>query len=45
MLHRPKLWEPERDCIRLRSVGFAQHKLSRRSAQEADAGRVQMCDG
>jgi len=35
MLHRPKLWKPERDCIRLRSVGCIQDKLSRRSAQEA----------
>jgi len=45
MLHRPKLWEPERDCIRLRSVGCNQDKLSRRSAQVAKPGRVQICDG
>jgi len=45
MLHRPKLWEPERECIRLRSVGCVQHKLSRRFTQEATPGRLQMCGG
>jgi len=31
---RPKHWEPERDSIRLRSVGCSQDKLTRRFAQE-----------
>jgi len=32
----PNTWEPERDNIRLRSVGCLQHKLSERFAQEGD---------
>jgi hypothetical protein len=31
----PKLVGPERECIRLRSVGFSQDKLSRAFAQGA----------
>ena len=32
----PNTWEPERDNIRLRSVGCPQHKLSECFAQEGD---------
>ncbi len=34
----PKLLGPERDCIRLRSVGYRQHKLSQPFTQGAARG-------
>src|SRR5512139_1499646 len=36
---RPEHWEPERDCIRLRSVGIQQHIASFVSAQGEGCGR------
>ena len=40
---RPERWEPELDCIRLRSVGCRQHRMSRRFTQEAWSAPCAVC--
>jgi hypothetical protein len=42
MLRPAQTRVPERDCIRLRSVGCRQHRLSRRHKQELGARRVRL---